>query len=212
MFSNRKFVCLLLTSVIAIFLMVQCTSGSKQKPEIDRIILLIFDGLPIGAIERLPLPHLQDLIARGCYYESVEVILPEHPPRVNDLSDPHYYPWGRSLPNPVAMSGTVFVGQEIKNQLVQNVFVERPTAFVVNCSAYEEIAHGYTEYHPLQKSYEDLFKDHLVIEKAKEVIQRLDPIFIRIHLQGPGSAGYMVYAGSDMPQNGHLKYPSADKV
>ena len=200
--------------VFVVFLTFGCRQKSDTRKSIDpadRVILLIFDGLPVGAIERIPLPNLMQLKEKGCFYPAVHVPLPAHPPRVDDPASPHFYPWGCSLPNPVAMSGTVFIGSEdVKNHLIQHSFPQRLTAFTVNGGAYAEIAGGYSEYHQLQQTYDQLFEDHLSTEKAKQVIQQADPAFIRVHMQGPGSAGYTVYAGDQTPHEGHLKYADSD--
>jgi len=189
--------------------------GCSKKsivPSPQRVILFISDGLPVGAPERVPLPVFLDLKKRGCYYPSVQVIPAAHPGRVDSAEDPHYYPWGCSLPNPVAMTGTVFIGQPgIKQAMIQHSLTDLTSAFVVNCGAYEEISPGFDIYHQLETNgWPDLFRDELPVHKGKEVILSHDPAFVRIHLQGPGSAGHIVAHGTETPHQGHLKYADPD--
>ncbi len=195
--------------------MIACDSRQqfefKENPP-DRIILFIHDGMPVGAADRVPLPLLQQLKQLGVYYDSLYVSLAAHPAFNNNRQDPDYYPWTCSLPNPVAMTGTIFIGQPgVQTQMLQHSFQEQLTAFTVNCGAYKAISPGFDIYHQMEThGWPDLFKDELSVEKAKEVILDKDPKFIRIHLQGPGSAGHIVHMGSKTPHEGHLKYAAPD--
>jgi len=157
---------------------------AQEAPE-PRTIVIILDGLASGAIDRIPLPHLKALKEEGCYYREIHLPLPDHPEKSST------YPWSCSLPNPALMSGTVFIGQEgIRQHLIQHSFEEQATAFVVNDGAYADVAGGFDHYINLRKEFADLFRDHLVFEQTKEVLQKENPSFLRVHLQGPGSAGH----------------------
>ncbi|NJK94241.1 MAG: sulfatase-like hydrolase/transferase [Bacteroidales bacterium] len=153
------------------------------------MILLVVDGLTSGAVEKIPLNYLGKLKQEGVYYKELYLSLAAHPKQNNDVNDPCYYPWSSSIPNPVMMTGTVFIGQTgIKETLLQYSYrsLGKNTAFLVNSNAYEEIAIGY-----------DLFRqdwtsddDSPVFEAAQKTIKETDPWFIRIHLQTTGAGGY----------------------
>ena len=150
-----------------------------------KTILLIIDGLAAGAIDRIPLPNLQRLKRQGTYYQEIHLPLPAHPSKSST------YPWSCSLPNPALMSGTVFIGREgIRQQLIQHQLSAQKTAFIVNDGAYKDVAGGFDIYLNLRQSFDDLFRDELVIEKTKTILQEDSPDFLRVHLQGPGSAGH----------------------
>jgi hypothetical protein len=150
-----------------------------------RTIMLIVDGLASGAIDRIPLAHLSRLKNEGTYYKEIHLPLPAHP----DKSVA--YPWSCSLPNPVLMSGTLFIGREnLKKNLIQHSFKNQKTAFIVNDRAYEDVSGGFDTYIDLRQNFEDIFKDEIVFETTKKIIREEDPVFLRVHIQGPGSSGY----------------------
>jgi hypothetical protein len=184
--------------------------GAFNPPK--RVILFISDAMPVGAPERIPLPTFEALKKQGTYFKAMHVSLAAHPQRIEDVNDPHYYPWGCSLPNPVAMSGTIFIGQpEVKQHLLQHGYEGKKTAFTVNCDSYAEISPGYTIYHQLAKrGFPDLFRDEMPVEDAKAIIEAEDPVFIRVHLQGPGSAGHITFQGAEAYNQSHLKYAEPD--
>lgn len=203
-------------TLVFLLLIIACQStqenqAAKGDPP-KRVILFISDAMPVAAPERIPLPAMQQLIQQGCYYEHMHVNLAAHPDRNDDTTDPAYYPWGCSLPNPVAMTGTLFIGlPDVKQHMIQHSFTQRPAAFTVNCDSYEEISPGYTLYHQLEENgFWDLFKDEMPVQDAKQIIENLDPAFLRIHLQGPGSAGWIVYMGTESYSDAHLKYADPD--
>ncbi len=172
---KRLFTTLLLSAL--------CFAGNAQ--DAPRTLMIILDGLASGAADRIPLPYLQELRERGTYYREVHLPLPAHPEKSAT------YPWSCSLPNPALMSGTVFIGQEgIREQLIQHAFGDQTTAFVVNDGAYRDVAGGFDIYRNLRKTFADLFRDEMVFDTAKAVLQQSNPSFMRIHLQGPGSAGH----------------------
>ncbi len=156
-----------------------------------RTILLVIDGLAAGAIERLPLKQLQALKAEGAYYRELLLPLAAHP-RFSpaDENDPLYYPWSCSIPNPIMMTGTLFIGQPgIKETLLQHSFTRagKQTAFLVDSDAYTEIAPGYDLYRADWKSDDD----SPVFPAVQAVIEGKNPHFIRIHLQSTGAGGYI---------------------
>jgi hypothetical protein len=146
----------------------------------DRTILFIMDGLCVGTVERIPLPNFQNLTKQGCYYKVVHVPLAAHP------KDNKIYPHSCSVPNPVMMTGTVLF--RLSDQMIQDVFEEKKTAFVTNSKSYLSVSKGFDIYHVIDQNPPS--DDAPVVEKAKEIIENKDPVFMRVHLQGPGRGGY----------------------
>lgn len=151
----------------------------------EKTIMLIVDGLASGGIERVPMKNLEQLKSQGVLYKEVHLPLAAHPNKSNS------YPWSCSIPNPVLMSGTVFIGQKnIKNHLIQHSFKNHKTAFIVNDKAYKDVAQGFDEYINLRSEFEDIFKDEGVFDTTKDVIKEINPSFLRVHIQGTGSSGH----------------------
>lgn len=172
-------------ALMALLLALSTVPAHAQEEKPKRTVLLILDGLASGAIDRIPLTHLRKLKKEGCYYKEVHLPLPDHPEKSST------YPWSCSLPNPALMSGTVFIGQEgIRQHLIQHQFDNSTTAFIVNDRAYADVAGGFDIYLNLRKEFEDIFRDAMVFDTTKSVIESDNPAFLRVHLQGPGSSGH----------------------
>ncbi|HEX9972971.1 MAG TPA: sulfatase-like hydrolase/transferase, partial [bacterium] len=164
--------------LFVIFLSVNLDYVEAAVP--DRTILFIMDGLCVGAPERIPLPNFQNLKKQGCYYEAVHVPLPAHP------KDNKIYPHSCSVPNPVMMTGTILFRPG--DQMIQDVFEEKKTAFVTNSKSYLSVSKGFDIYHVIDQN--PPADDAPVVEKARDIIESEDPVFMRVHLQGPGRGGY----------------------
>lgn len=162
--------------------------------------MFVIDGLPAGIEQRLPLPSLEALKAEGVWYQEVYLPLAAHPAQSNS------YPWTCSLPNPVLMSGTVFVGQDgVAQHLIQHSFTDRPTAFFVNAWTYAAISDGFAVYADCSEGKrERLFQDELPVKAAKKAILDTDPAFLRIHCQGPGSAGHRSHREQGQSYTGNI--------
>jgi len=166
--------------------------NQSNNAEDTSTILLILDGMACGTLENLDVPNLQKLKDEGVYYPSVHLILPAHLERNEDRQDPGYYPWGCSLPNIPLMTGTIFVGLDgLKDHMIQHSFTESTTAFVVNDGAYEELRYGFDIYRRYGSEMEDQFAYTEVFDESRKIITDHHPEFMRIHLQGTGSAGYL---------------------
>jgi hypothetical protein len=160
-----------------------CSGTTEEKPE--RTVLFVIDGMVSGLHERVDMPAFSALAGEGVLYKEVYLPLPAHP----DSSA--VYPWSCSIPNPVLMSGTIFIGQAgVRQNLIQQSFTGRPTAFVVNSPSYTAIRDGFTIYRQLPKGrFDPVFPDSASVNVAKEIITANNPEFIRIHCQGLGGAG-----------------------
>jgi hypothetical protein len=187
--------CIYLLLLISIFSLDLTKISAQGKPDTSlqsprRTILLVIDGLANGAIERLPLKHLEELKSEGVYFSNLVLPLAAHPKQNTNANDPKFYPWSCSIPNPVMMTGTVFIGQSgIKETLLQHTCNKAgiKTAFIVNSDAYTEIAGGYDIYRQEWKSDDD----SPVFPALQDVIKTEDPSFIRVHLQSSGAGGYI---------------------
>jgi len=164
--------------VSAVFLFTNFACAGAQVP--DRTILFGIDGLHIEGPERIGLPNLQKLKEQGCYYKAVYVPLAAHP------KDPNSYPHTCSVGNPVMMTGTVFIRPGDK--MIQDSFGDKKTAFVLNSMSYRSISKGFDIYHAIEQNPPS--DDVPVVEKAREIIEKTEPVFMRIHLQGSGRGGY----------------------
>jgi hypothetical protein len=175
-----------------------------RKPP-DRTILFVIDGLPADHDRRLDLPHLAALKREGACFREIALPLPAHPARGAA------YPWDCSIPNPVLMAGTVFIGQAgIHERFIQHSFRDRPTAFLVNAWTYADIAAGFDIFRDASDGRaEMLFRDDVPVEMAKDAILRADPVFLRVHCQGPGSAGHRSRREAGQPYSGDIWHPSS---
>lgn len=145
----------------------------------DRVILFIIDGLAKDAPERLSMLELQKLAKQGCRYDAMHLPLPGHP-----KDDPRY-PWSCSMPNPMLMAGTPFIGvQRIRSSMIQHQFQPEETAFVVNAYSYKDVSEGFGVY--LSDPHRE---DDIVIINTKRLLKESSPIFMRVHLQRAGIEG-----------------------
>lgn len=172
-----------MAGIACLTLLAACSSPKESKPE--RTILLTIDGMAAGLNDSIEMPNFNALMKEGVLFKEVYLPLAAHP----KMSDT--YPWSCSIPNPVLMSGTVFIGQDsIHQNLIQASFTERPTAFTVNSPSYVAIKDGFTIYEQMSKGeMTPVYPDEESIEAAKKIILAQNPEFMRIHCQGLGSAG-----------------------
>jgi poly(3-hydroxybutyrate) depolymerase len=172
--------CELMWEVFARHCILETKKDSSVREAPERTILYIIDGLAEGAPEKMPLANIEELKKRGCYYKAVHLPLPDHPPQSDD------YPYTCSIPNLVMMSGTVFLRPNL--EMLQDCFAGQKTAFVVDAPAYVSISSGYSIYEAMETK--PPFDDEAVVKRAMEIIEKENPRFLRIHLQGSGVAGY----------------------
>ena len=157
----------------------------------DRIILFIIDGLATDAPARIDMPNYNSLKKEGVYYQAMHLILPGHPEKGPD------YPWSCSLPNPMLMSGTPFIGSDgIGESMIQHAFDPEETAFIVNAHSYLDVSGGFGTYFSKPKN-----PDSLVIDTTIEKMQKQNFAFMRVHLQRAGIEGMRISKekNSDQP-------------
>jgi len=170
-----RFYCL----IVSVAILSTNFACAEQTPP-DRTILFGIDGLHPDGPQRIGLPNLQKLKEQGCYYKQVYLPPAAHP------KDPNSYPHTCSVGNPVMMTGTVFIRPG--DEMIQDKFGDKKTAFVLNSMSYRSISKGFDIYHAIEQNPPS--DDIPVVEKAKKIIEKTDPVFMRIHLQGSGRGGY----------------------
>jgi len=153
-----------------------------KQPEPKLVILFIIDGLSVEGPARINMPNFNALKAQGSYYKEMHLTLPGHPEKSNT------YPWSCSMPNPMLMTGSPFIGKSgIRESMIQHAFKDKETAFIVNARAYEDVSDGFGTY--ISSSFNP---DALVINLTKEVMDVSTPKFMRVHLQRSGIEGLRI--------------------
>ncbi len=159
-----------------------------------RAMLVIIDGLHIDAPARLAMPNYNRLMRHGASIAKTCVIVPHHPTH-GRYADIHTC----SYPNPVMMTGTVFLGAN--QRMLQHGF--RRSAFIANTVAYRSIAQDY------QFVIQEHAPDSFSIDQALALLNN-DVDFFRIHLQDAGTAGYEAFgAAGNMPYAGNIWHPES---
>ena len=165
--------------VIFLFLVLCTTAATIAQTNVKRVILFGIDGLHWEAPDKLNMPVFNSLIDQGTYIQKSYMIVPHHP-KIGDYSQYN----SCSFPNPVLHQGTIFLNPD--NKMIQEVFSPgEQTAFVVNTTAYRSVGRGFST------SVMDAdLSDDQVVEQAMKIMKTEKPVFMRIHLQTPGSRGY----------------------
>ena len=178
--KNQLTKAILYTFLLAGLIYVAETAYGQTSP--DRVILFIIDGLAAEAPDRIAMPNYHSLKKEGVFYKKMHLVLPGHPEKGPD------YPWSCSLPNPMLMSGTPFIGSEgIRKSLIQYSFEPEETAFIVNAYSYLDVSDGFGTYASKPKN-----PDSLVIDIAIEKMKEQDFRFMRVHLQRAGIEGMRI--------------------
>ncbi len=170
-----------------LFLMGMCSmSVFGQTTQVKRVILFIIDGINIEAPSRLKMPVFNELAKQGTYVPEQYVLIPNHPT---------VGAWREfstcSFPNPLIQQGTVFFSP--KNKMIQDLFPKQQTATVVNAIDYRSISKNYST------AIQDVtMTDEDVVNSSISILQSQSPVFMRIHLQAPGTRGYEI---SQVPED-----------
>ena len=168
---------LLLLASLACFCQRACGQDSP-----DRVILFVIDGLAVGAPDRIEMPAYNALKKEGVYYREMHLILAGHPEKSDE------YPWSCSIPNPMLMSGTPFIGRDgIRESLIQHSFQSEETAFIANAQGYLDVSGGFGTYVGKPRN-----PDSLVIDETIEKMKEQNFPFMRVHLQRAGIEGMKV--------------------
>lgn len=153
---------------------------AAQAPE--RVILFHIDALHPDAPRRLGLRNILQLAQQGTSVAEAITILPWHP-----TTGPYGATHTTSLPNPVALAGTLFLRPGQK--MLQHCFYPgQLTAHMANSTAYESLNPGF-HYVALDRTNADAD----VVRLALDLLERKDVRFMRILLQELNSrASYLV--------------------
>jgi Sulfatase len=188
---NRRGTWLTLLRVVLV-IMIVCASAQAQTPAPGRpqhAILLVIDGLSYLAPERVDMPNLKALMARGAYFRESYSVVPQHP---------HSGEWAEnydsSIPNPILVSGTIFL--KPRQQFVQSAFFPLGfTAHIANELTYKAINGDF--HFTFQAGGNEFHKahDNKRVDDAENmfwtltVLRRWKPVYMRVHLQDTGAMG-----------------------
>jgi hypothetical protein len=177
---------------VAVLSVCACVSAAAQTPASTRpqhVILLVIDGLSYLAPERVEMPNLKALMARGAYFRESYSVVPQHP---------HSGEWAEnydsSIPNPILVSGTIFL--KPKQQFVQSAFFPLQfTAHIANELTYKAIngdfhftfQAGGNEFHKAHDNKR--VDDDENMYWTLSVLRRWKPVYMRVHLQDTGAMG-----------------------
>jgi hypothetical protein len=179
-------------SALALTILFAGISSDAQQPAPARpqhVILLVIDGLSYLAPERVNMPNLKALMARGAYFRESYSVVPQHP---------HSGEWAEnydsSIPNPILVSGTIFL--KPKQQFVQSAFFPlKFTAHIANELTYKAInadfhftfQAGGNEFHAAHGGKR--VDDDENMFWTLNVLRRWKPVYMRVHLQDTGAMG-----------------------
>lgn len=155
-------------------------SSVAQTASVKRVILFIIDGLSTEAPTRLNMSTFNGLVKKGTYIPKSYVIVPNHP-TVGSYREYNTC----SFPNPLLQQGTLFFSQ--KNKMIQELFPETQTALVVNAIDYRSLSRGFST------AVQDVtMSDADVVNTSIHILQNQHPVYMRIHLQAPGTRGFEI--------------------
>ncbi|HOI45418.1 MAG TPA: sulfatase-like hydrolase/transferase [Candidatus Aminicenantes bacterium] len=153
----------------------------------EHVILIIVDGLSYKVWDKMELPALRKLASGGFLAEKVYL-----PPAAHPREGPYARLHTCSIPNPVMMSGSVFIDENTL-YLSSAFFPKMVTAFAANTVSYETLTRGYNFV------YQKEVNDGEAAAMALEFMEEGKPAFTRLHLQDLGEAGSSVAAGRGNP-------------
>ena len=177
------FCCLLSLGVMA-------PKARAQAPaQAEHAILVVIDGFSYLAPERIDMPNLRAIMALGAYFRESYSVPPQHP---------HSGEWAEafdsSVPNPILVSGTVFLkpGQKF---VQSSFFPLKFTAHIANELTYKAINQdfhftfqaGGREFHEAHGGKR--VDDDENMFWTLNVLRRWKPVYMRVHLQDTGAMG-----------------------
>lgn len=191
MTTNVKSLALLFcVCLLGVSITVTPAHAQAQPPaRAEHAILFVIDGLSYLAPERVDMPNLKALMARGAYFRESYSVVPQHP---------HSGEWAdnydSSIPNPILVSGTIFLRPDQK--FVQSAFFPlRFTAHIANELTYKAIngdfhftfQAGGNEFHAAHGGKR--VDDDENMFWTLTVLRRWKPVYMRVHLQDTGAMG-----------------------
>jgi hypothetical protein len=151
--------------------------GVKFAPKPSHAVLFVIDGLSYKAWDKVALPTLDGMIKSGTLVR--QVFLPP-------AAHPHQGPYARlhtcSIPNPILMSGTIFIDERTV-YFNQQFFPDLTAAFVANAIDYQTLTRSY------HYVYQKEGPDEQSVGVALKYVEMGRPAFLSVHLQGVGEGG-----------------------
>jgi hypothetical protein len=154
--------------------------AGAQTQQVKRVVLFVIDGINVEAPQRLKMPVFNELAKKGTYVREQYVLIPNHPTVGT---------WRQfstcSFPNPLMQYGTLFF--DSKKKMIQELFPDKQTAMVVNAIDYRSIGRGFST------TVQDVtMSDADVVDASMSILKSQNPVYLRIHLQAPGTRGYEI--------------------
>jgi hypothetical protein len=169
---------------------VMAPSSPAQAPvKAEHAILVVIDGLSYLAPERVDMPNLKAIMDRGAYFRESYSVPPQHP---------HSGEWAEafdsSVPNPILVSGTVFLkpGQKF---VQSSFFPLKFTAHIANELTYKAINQDFHfTFQAGGRAFHDAHGGKRVDDDENmfwtlSVLRRWKPVYMRVHLQDTGAMG-----------------------
>ena len=178
-----SFLCLSFLGVIA------PETRAQAPAKAEHAILVVIDGFSYLAPERINMPNLKAIMARGAYFRESYSVPPQHP---------HSGEWAEafdsSIPNPILVSGTIFLkpGQKF---VQSSFFPLKFTAHIANELTYKAINEDFHfTFQAGGRAFHAAHGGKRVDDDENmfwtlNVLRRWKPVYMRVHLQDTGAMG-----------------------
>jgi len=181
----------LVVTLLCVFVLGAVAPGVRaQAPaKAEHAILVVIDGFSYLGPERVEMPNLRAMMARGAYFHESYSAPPQHP---------HSGEWAEafdsSIPNPILVSGTIFLkpGQKF---VQSSFFPLKFTAHIANELTYKAINDDF--HFTFQAGGNAFHRAHGGVRVDDDenmfwtinVLRRWKPVYMRVHLQDTGAMG-----------------------
>ena len=181
----------IVVSLLCFFLLGVMAPGvwAQAPTPAEHAILVVIDGFSYLAPERVEMPNLRAMMARGAYFKESYSAPPQHP---------HSGEWAEafdsSIPNPILVSGTVFLkpGQKF---VQSSFFPLKFTAHIANELTYKAINDDFHfTFQAGGRAFHGAHGGKRVDDDENmfwtlNVLRRWKPVYMRVHLQDTGAMG-----------------------
>jgi hypothetical protein len=161
-------------------------------------VLFVIDGLSYKTWDKIDLPILGGMIKTGTLVR--QVFLPP-------AAHPHEGAYARlqtcSIPNPILMSGTIFI-DENTGYFNQQFFPRETAGFVANAIDYRSLTRSY------HYVYQKTGPDEEAVGTALKFMEMGRPAFLSVHLQDVGEGGVRTMReAKDVPWKNDIWHPES---
>ena len=192
------------TAVLAVFALLSAAGLEAGLPQAkfaakpSHVVLVVIDGLSYKTWDKMDLPVLDGMISSGALVK--QVFLPP-------AAHPHEGPYAKihtcSIPNPILMSGTIFI-DEGTVYFNEQFFPNQTAAFAVNAIDYRTLTKNY------HYVYQKAGSDAEAMAAAAKFMEMGQPAFLSIHLQDTGEGGVASMRGAaDAPWKNDIWQPES---